>query len=290
MDYLFHLLAVTCIYGTLAVALNLVVGYTGLLSLAQAAFYGLGAYSSALASVQLGLPFVPAVLIGGATAGLLSLVVSLSAARLRDDYFAIATFGFQYIVWHVINNWTGVTRGPMGIAGVPRPCILGIALASPPSFLVFALGMVFFSYLLSTRIVKSPFGRVLMAIREDDDLAEMLGKSPSQFKVKVLATCAVLAGVAGAAYGHYFTYVSPASFTVMESILILAMVIVGGPGSLTGPLLGAALLVALPEVLRFLGIPSTAAATTRQVIYGGALVAVALYRPRGLVGRFGFGR
>jgi len=289
MDYLFHMLVVACIYGTLAIALNLVLGYTGLLSLAQAAFYGLGAYSSALASVHLGLPFSVGMIIGGATAAALSLVVSLSAARLRDDYFAIATFGFQYIVWHLVNNWTDVTRGPMGIAGIPRPSVLGFTMASPVSFLVLAVGMLLIAYVVSARIVRSQFGRVLLAIREDEALAEMLGKSPLQFKVKVFGVCAFLAGMAGAAYGHYFTYVSPTSFTVMESILILAMVIIGGAGSLAGPIVGATLLVALPEVLRFLGIPSSAAATMRQVIYGGVLVAVALYRPKGLLGRFGFG-
>jgi branched-chain amino acid transport system permease protein len=290
MDYLFHLLAVTCIYGTLAVALNLVVGYTGLLSLAQAAFYGLGAYSSALASVHLGLSFFPAVLIGAVTAGILSLLVSLPAARLRDDYFTIATFGFQYIVWHVVNNWTAVTRGPMGIGNIPRPSVLGVKMTTPPSFLLLATGMLLVAYLVSIRIVRSPYGRILMAIREDEDLLEMLGKSPLRFKVSVMAVSAGLAGVAGAAYGHYFTYVSPTSFTVMESILILAMVIVGGSGSLAGPLVGAMLLVALPEALRFFGIPTATAATLRQVIYGAALVSLALYRPRGLLGQFEFGR
>lgn len=290
MDYLAHIMAIACIYGTLAVALNLVVGYTGLLSLAQAAFYGLGAYSSAIASVHLDVPFLAAILVGATTAGILSLVVSLSTASLRGDYFAIATFCFQYIVWHVVNNWTEVTRGPMGISGIPRPSIFGVTIASPLSFLVFAVGLLLFAYFISFRIVKSPFGRVLMAIREDEDLVEMLSKSPRRFKLKVFTVCAVMAGTAGAAYGHYFTYVSPTSFTVMESILILAMVIIGGSGSLTGPLLGAILLVALPEVLRFLGMPSASAATMRQVIYGGALVLIALYWPRGLLGRFGLGR
>lgn len=290
MDYLFHLLAVFCIYGTLAIALNLVVGYTGLLSLAQASFYGIGAYSAALVSVKLGLNFSVSVIVAAIAAAGLSLIVSLVAARLREDYFAIATFGFQYIVWHVLNNWIEVTRGPMGITNIPPPEILGIAMSSPLSFLTFAVVMLLVTYFVSSKVVRSPFGRVLTAIREDEKLIEMLGKPPLPFKIKVYSLCAAFAGIAGAAYAHYFTYVSPNSFTVMESILILAMVILGGSGSLRGPLLGAAVLIALPEALRFIGLPSASAATLRQVLYGCALVAVALYRPQGVLGRFGFSR
>ncbi len=290
MDYIFHILTVTCIYAVLAISLNLVAGYTGLLSLAQAAFYGLGAYASALMAVHFGTPFILGALVGAGVAGGLSLVVSLSAAHLRDDYFAIATFGFQFIVWNIMNNWTTLTRGPMGITGIPRPRVFGEALESPLSFLVLSGSMLLAAYLLSARIVRSPFGRVLMAIREDESLAEMLGKSPIGFKVKIFAVSAILAGTAGAVYAHYFTYISPASFTVMESILILSMVIIGGAGSMRGPLLGAVVLVMLPEVLRFLGMPTAMAATLRQVIYGVALVAIALFRPKGFLGQFGFGR
>lgn len=290
MDYVLHVLTIACIYGVLATSLNLVAGYTGMLSLAQAAFYGIGAYASALVSVSLGVPFLLGMLIGAGVAGVLSLAVSLPAARLRDDFFAIATFGFQFIVWNLLNNWTLLTRGPMGIPGIPRPTIFGHTFGSPMFFLILSAGLLLVIYLISFRVVRSPFGRLLMAIREDEALVQMLGKSPVLFKAKVFALSATMAGTAGAVYAHYFTYISPSSFTVMESILILSMVIIGGAGSMRGPLVGAVVLVALPEVLRFFGMPSNVASTLRQVIYGGALVAIALFRPQGLLGRYGFKR
>lgn len=290
MDYVFHVAVLVCIYATLALSLNLLVGYTGLLSLAHAAFYGLGAYSSALVSLQLGLPSWLSVVIGGATAGLLSLAISFPTATLHGEYLAIATFGFQYIVWHILNNWISVTRGPMGIPGIPPLSALGFSVATPGSFLLLAALMLALASWLSRRVVGSPFGRVLLAIREDEELVGILGKSPLSFKLKIFATAAAIAGAAGGAYAHYFTYLSPSSFTVMESILLLAMVIVGGAGSPFGPIAGAIILVLLPEVLRFVGLPTMSAASLRQVLYGIALVAIALYRPKGLFGRFGFGR
>jgi branched-chain amino acid transport system permease protein len=290
MDYVLHICIIACIYGVLATSLNLVAGYTGMLSVAQAAFYGIGAYASALVSVNLEAPFLWGVLISAIIAGVLSLTVSLPAARLQHDYFAIATFGFQFIVWNLFNNWIPLTRGPMGITGIPRPRILGFTLETPMSFLILSGGMLLLAYMVSARIVQSPFGRLLTAIRDDETLVQMLGKSPALFKIKIFALSATMAGVAGAVYAHYFTYVSPGSFTVMESVLILSMVIIGGSGSMRGPILGAVALVTLPEILRFFGMPSNVAGTLRQVIYGSALVATALYRPQGLLGQYGFGR
>jgi branched-chain amino acid transport system permease protein len=290
MEYFMHIVIMACTFTVLAVGLDLVAGHTGLLSISHAAFYGLGAYSSALLAVKWGVPFPVGVLTGMAVAALLSFVVSLPSLRLHDDYFVIATFGFQMIVFSIFNNWMDVTRGPLGIPGIPQPNILGWHVDSPSKFLVLAVILASFASFVVYRLTSSPFGRVLHAIREDEVLTQSLGKNTLSFKVAAFAVSAALAAMAGSLYAHYITYIDPSSFTVMESILVISMVIIGGAGSLWGPLVGAVVLVTLPEALRFVGFPGTEAANLRQIVYGMLLVVMMLFRPKGLVGKYGFGR
>lgn len=290
MEYLLHILVLIGIYTILAVSLDLLAGHTGLLSIAHAAFYGLGAYTSALLAVHMGAPFLVGILVGMAVAALVSLVVSLPSLRLHDDYFVIATFGFQMILFSVFNNWMDVTRGPLGIPGIPQPSIFGWTLQSHVGFVVLAAILATFAYVVVGRISTSPFGRVLRAIREDEVFAQALGKNTLRFKVIAFAVSAALAASAGSLYAHYITYIDPTSFTVMESILVISMVIIGGAGSPWGPLIGAVVLVVLPEALRFVGLPSSVAANLRQIFYGTLLVVMMMVRPRGLVGQYGFGR
>lgn len=288
MEYLLHILVLIGIYSTLALSLDLLAGHTGLLSIAQAAFYGLGAYTSALLAVQLGAPFLIGMLAGMATAALVSLVVSVPSLRLHDDYFVIATFGFQIILFSILNNWIDLTRGPLGIPGIPQPSVIGWTIRSTGGFVVLAALLTTFAYVVVRRIVTSPFGRVLRAIREDEVFGRAMGKNTVLFKVIAFAVSAALAASAGSLYAHYITFIDPTSFTVTESILIISMVIIGGAGSRWGPLIGAAILVTLPEVLRFVGLPSSVAANLRQIIYGALLVIMMMVRPRGLVGKYGF--
>jgi branched-chain amino acid transport system permease protein len=290
MDFLFHLLVLIGIYTVLAVSLDLLVSQTGILSIAHAAFYGLGAYTSALFAVRLGASFISGILAGMCVAGIVSFVVSLPSLRLHDDYFVIATFGFQMIVFSVFNNWTDFTQGPLGLAGIPKPSIFGWTVDSELGFIVLAMVTAALSYFVVRRIMISPFGRVLRAIREDEVFTQAMGKNTLLFKVAAFAVSAALAASAGSLYAHYITYIDPTSFTVMESILVISMVIIGGAGSRWGPLIGAVVLVALPEALRFIGLPSSVAANLRQIIYGALLVIMMMFRPRGLVGRYGFGR
>ena len=221
-------------------------------------------------------------------AALISFVVSLPSLRLHDDYFVIATFGFQVILYGVFNNWMELTRGPLGIPGIPQPVIFGWHVNSHLDFLILAAGFACFAYFAVYRITSSPFGRVLHAIREDEVFAKAHGKNTLYFKVTAFAVSAALAAMAGSLYAHYITYIDPTSFTVMESILIISMVIIGGAGSTWGPLVGAVVLVTLPEALRFVGLPSAVAANLRQIIYGSLLVIMMMFRPRGLVGKYGF--
>jgi branched-chain amino acid transport system permease protein len=237
-----------------------------------------------------GLPFLAAVLMSMALAALISFVVSLPSLRLHDDYFVIATFGFQMILFSVFNNWMELTRGPLGIPGIPRPVVFGWHIDTHLEFFILAASFACFAYFVVWRMTSSPFGRVLNAIREDEVFAKALGKNTLRFKVSAFAISATLAASAGCLYAHYITYIDPTSFTVMESILIISMVIIGGAGSLAGPLVGAVVLVTLPEALRFIGLPSAVAANLRQIIYGSLLVIMMMFRPRGLVGKYGFNK
>ena len=290
MEYALHILVFVGIYIILAASLDLLAGHTGLLSIAHAAFYGLGAYTSALLTVKTGAPFLVGVLGGMFVAGLLSLLVSLPSLRLVDDYFVIATFAFQVILFSVFNNWNELTGGPTGIPGIPQPAIFGLAITSHGGFLIVvglcaavACGVVW-------RLSSGPFGRVLHAVREDEVFAKSLGKNTVLVKIVAFAVSSALAALAGSLYAHYISYIDPTSFTVMESILVISMVIIGGAGSLSGPFIGAFVLVMLPEMLRFVGLPSSVAANLRQIIYGGLLVAMMLVRPQGLAGKYAFGK
>ncbi len=291
MAYCLHIGVLMSIYAILAVSLDLVAGQTGLLSLAQGAFYGLGAYTSALLAVRYWSGgFLVGVLTGMAVAAVVSVSVSLPSLRLQDDYFVIATFAFQMILFSVFNNWMGLTHGPLGITGISQPAIFGWKVDSHLEFLLLSAAFASLACFAVYRLTASPFGRVLHAIREDDVFAQALGKNTLRFKVTAFAVSAALAAMAGSLYAHYITYIDPTSFTVMESILMIAMVIIGGAGSVWGPLVGAVVLVTLPEALRFVGLPSSVAANLRQLIYGTLLVVIMMVRPRGLVGKYGFGR
>ncbi len=290
MEYFLHILILVGIYTVLAVSLDLLAGHTGFLSMTHAALCGLGAYASALLAVCLGATFVVGVLVGMVVAVMASFIVSLPSLRLHGDYFLIATFGFQMILFGVLNNWIDLTHGPLGIPGIPQPVIFGWHVESNAEFLVLAVASATFAYFVVYLITSSPMGRVLHAIREDEVLAKAYGKNTSYFKITAFAVSAMLAAMAGSLYAHYITYIDPTSFTVMESILIISMVIIGGAGSLWGPLVGAFVLVGLPEALRFVGLPSAAAANLRQIIYGALLVLMMMFRPRGLVGKYGFSK
>ena len=288
MEYLLHILILIGIYTILSVSLNLLVGYTGILSIAHAAFFGIGAYVAALMGLHFSTPFLLNLIlavIGGAVIGML---VGIPALRIKDDYFVIATFAFQIIIYSILNNWVSLTKGPMGIPGISQPRILGLQIDSQLEFLVLVLILAAITFFISNRVVKSPFGRVLKAIREDEVLSESLGKNTSSFKVQVFMVSSGLAAIAGVIYAVYITYIDPTSFTIMESIFIVSIVIIGGAGNLKGSILGSAVLVALPELLRFVGLPNSIAANVRQMLYGALLVAFMLWRPRGFIGEYAF--
>lgn len=286
MEYLLHILVLVAIYATLAISLNLVVGYTGLVSVTQAAFYGIGAYTAAILMQRLGLNFFPAAALAMAGGALAAALVGSVLSRFRDDYYTLGSIGFNVIVVAVLMNWQSLTRGPLGIAGVARPSLFGFSLASLPAFLLLSLGVLVVVYLVAQFTVRSSFGRALQAIREDEVALQVFGYRASSFKLAVFVMAAAMAAAAGALYASYLGFIDPMTFRLDESVLVLAMIILGGLASLRGSLVGAAVLVVLPEVLRFLGLSPDVAAQARLLIYGLLLVVLMRVRPQGLLGEY----
>lgn len=284
-----HILILIGLYLVLSVSLNLIAGYTGMLSIAHAAFYGVGAYVAAMMALGWGSPFLLNLLCAGCFAGVMGAVVGLAALRTKGDQFVIATFAFQVVLFSVLNNFA-FTGGPSGLPGIPRPVLLGWQVSSHLDFLILVVGLCGVVMLVSRQIVMSPVGRVLKAIREDEILVMASGKNVAIYKVLIFAAGACMAGLAGAFYAYYISFIDPTSFTVMESIFIISIVIIGGSGSLWGSVVGAIILVILPEALRYIGLPSSVAANLRQITYGVLLVAMMMWRPQGLLGEYSFER
>ncbi len=276
------------IYIILSLSINIPVGYAGLLTLAQAAFYGIGAYITTLFMMNLGAPFFIALAVAIVFSALLSLLVSYPSIRLKGDYFILASFAFQIIVFAIFYNWIGVTRGPYGIPGIPRPELLGLKFDSLYSFFALSAISALVVFLITKRLCSSSFGLVLKAIRENELSAIAIGKNVNKFKILSFAISSGIAAIAGALYATYVTYIDPTSFSLDESIFILSVVIVGGSGNLRGPVIGAFLMILLPEGLRFLGIPQSVAANVRQIIYALVLMLLMRYRPQGLAGEYQF--
>lgn len=286
MEYFLHILVITGIYIILTLSLNLVVGYTGLAALGHAAFSCMGAYVSSLLALNYGISPWIGIVVGACVAALLGVVIGFPSLRLKGDYLALATFGAGVIVYSIAKNWVVVTRGPMGLPGIPGFSVFGVQLSGVWEYLILVAAFVFITYFVIRRIVNSPFGRVLRGIREDEVAALAMGKNINKYKIIVFAVGAFFAGIAGSLYAHYITFIDPSSFTVMESITILLMVVFGGMGSLAGSFVGAAVLVIFPELLRFLGMPSSVAAPLRQMIYGLLLIVLMLKRPQGILGTY----
>ncbi|MBS1790501.1 MAG: branched-chain amino acid ABC transporter permease [Acidobacteria bacterium] len=288
MNYLLHLIIIIELNLLLTCSLNIMVGYTGLLTLAHAAFYGVGAYITALLMVNLGFGFLPSLIFAVIGCVSLSVLISLASLRFRGDFFILTTLALQVILFRILYNWTEVTQGPYGITNIPKPRILGMDFNSLESFSLLGFLLTTIVVGLLILILRSPFGRTLQAIRDDELAAIALGKSVMSFKVRSVSFASGCAAIAGALYATYITFIDPTSFTKEESMLMLAMVIVGGTGNIKGPIVGAFLLTLLPEFLRFLAIPDSLSANLRIIIYGLSLIVMMRFRPAGIAGKYQF--
>jgi branched-chain amino acid transport system permease protein len=283
MDYLYHILVMVCLYVILATSFNLLIGSAGLFALSHAAFYAFGAYATAILTTRFGVPFPWPLLIGIVGAAGVGALVAVPAMRIGGHYLVIVTMALQVIVLAVLINGGHFTGGTDGIPGVPKITLFGTVLDTPLSFLPLAAILAAACVAVCWRIAGSPFGRALKAMRENEAATQAAGKNIVAMKVTVFALSAALASVAGALLAHYISFVGTDSFTLDETIYILAMVILGGTGNLWGAVLGAVILVILPELLKFLALPADIADKLRQIFYGLILIGILLLRPQGIL-------
>jgi len=282
MEYVLHLFILICFYTILAQSLNLSAGFAGLISLTHAGFYGIGAYTTAILSTYYGFSFWPSIPLAMLISGFIAFIVSLIALRTVDDYFIICTLGIQVILFSIMNNWMELTRGPLGIPGIPSIQLFGFSVESKTSFLLLSLLFVLLIWFVLRNISRSGFGKTLTAISEDEIYSQSIGKNVYLSKTVSFTLSAMLAAIPGTLYAHYISYIDPTSFTVNESIFVLSIVIIGGLGNLSGSFFASAFLVLLPEALRFVGMPDSIAANMRQIIYGLILVLVMMTGKNGV--------
>jgi branched-chain amino acid transport system permease protein len=256
----------------LAMSLNLVLGYTGQLNLGQSAFFAIGAYVSTVLIKTYGWNFWLAAAAAVAAAGIVGLALAAFAVRLRGHYLAIASLGFAVITYQIIVNWERVTEGVRGIYGIRPPPGFGSSLAL--FYLVAGIALVV--YVVLDNLVRSPIGETLRAIREDEVSAASLGINPARWKAFAFGIGAAIAGLAGCFYPGFVGTLVPEAFNIVESFTMLAMVIVGGMGTMIGPVIGAVVLTFLPELLRGIG-------ELRLLVYGVALTLAVLFMPGGIV-------
>jgi branched-chain amino acid transport system permease protein len=285
MDYLYHILILVMIYGIFAISLNLELGFAGLYNFGHIAFFAIGAYTSALLSLG-GMPIALAVVLALVASGVAGAILARFTLGLSGDYFGIATLVFAEMIQLLLLNERDITRGPMGLPGIPRPAWMGSGqegLIGCLAVAVLGTALVFF---LVRRISNAPFGRALKVVREDEFVAQALGKNTFVLKAKAMVVGSVLAGFSGVLWAHYITYISPADFTLNETIFVLLCVVVGGKGTNLGPLVGAFAIVFFGEFVRFLPIPaefSRFVAPLQGMVYGALLIFMMLKRPQGVI-------
>ena len=274
--YIMHIFVMCALYVGLASSLNIILGYTGLFSLAHATFYGIGAYTVGILTGKVGLPIWVGIGLSGFFACLLGIIVGLPSLKLRGDYLAIVTLGFGQIIRLIELNAVEFTNGAMGIPGIPKPKFNGVSF-SRREFYYMALIFTLIIILAIYRIAKSRIGRALIAICEDEVAAESVGINTTAYKVLAFAIGTFCAGLLGSVYAHYISFVSPDQFIFADSINIFCMVILGGLGTITGPVVGGIILTVLPEILRRF-------AEFRFMLVGLTMVICMIYRPQGYYG------
>jgi len=276
-DYFIDVAILAGIYIILALGLNVVVGFTGLLNLGFVAFYAIGAYSFALLNTRFGFDLWTSLPFAVGLTTIAGFLLAVPALRLRGDYLAIVTLGFGEIVRLILNNWDSVTRGPNGISGIEPPSVFSVSLGKLSYYYYFVLFFVLLTVFITKRVYSSRIGRAWVAIREDEIASSVTGINVTLYKLYAFAFGAFWAGIAGVMFAGKMQFVSPESFTFMESVLILCMVILGGLGSIRGVILGAVILVLLPEMLREIQL-------YRMLALGTGLVLLMIFRPQGLLG------
>ncbi len=286
MDYLLHIAIMAVIFMVFAASLNLQLGVSGLYNFGQVAFFAIGAYASAILSTG-GAPIGLSMLAAIVVAALAGLLISVPLLRMRGDYFGIASLAFAEMIRLLALNERWATGGPMGIPAIPRPEWLGMAPTSLVQFLVIAAALAALALAGLGVLQRAPFGRTLKLIREDENVAMAFARDVKAFKRRAMCVSAAAAGLAGALWAHYLTYISPNDFTVQTTILLLLCLVLGGKGTIAGPILGAGLVMVIQEALRFLPLApelGRLVAPIQGIVFGAVLVLLMIRRPQGLIG------
>jgi branched-chain amino acid transport system permease protein len=286
MEYLLSLLVFAAIYAIAAMSFNLLIGHAGIFSVAHAAFIGIGAYATGILTTRAIALFPLAWVVGALVAGAVGWVFARATLRVSGDYMVVASFALVVIFSQVFTNWTTVTGGGAGLAAIPRPGFVdGELLGSNGLFCLLCFAMAGVMYWVSHRLVYSPLGRVLRALRENEDAAASLGKFVRRYRAIVFTVSSAMAAVSGSLYAHFMSYVSPLDFTVHLTVLVLTMVIVAGTSRLWTVPVAAALVMAITDGVRYVDLPAQIAPGAQQILYGLLLVLFAVLRPEGLLGR-----
>jgi branched-chain amino acid transport system permease protein len=284
MDFWLSYATLAAIYVLLGLSTNLLVGIAGIFSVSQAAVFGVGAYIVSYLLMNDIMSFLPAMVTASVFCVLLNILVTLPALRVSGDYFVVTSFGIQLLATAIFTNWTAGTGGANGLPGIPPADLFGKTLDDNTQLAALCLGAMVLGCIAFQLIMRAPFGRLLRAIREDELAVAAAGKNVLRAKVSAAAMAGAFAGSAGGLYATFLSFIDPSSFDLDASILLLTMVVVGGARTLAGSIIGPFLLLALPQVLSLIDIPTTIAAAARQLIYGVLLIAFMLFRPQGLAG------
>jgi len=281
-QYTIHLLVISCIYIILACSLNLITGYMGAFSVGHAAFYGIGAYTSALLAIRLGWSFWVTIWFAMLLAAFFGILLGIPSLRLKSSYFVVTSIAFGSIVYLLMVNLVGLTRGPLGLVGIPAPTPIKIGITimkfnTKVEYYYLLLTFVLIILFLLGRLLNSRTGRAIISLREDSVAAEVIGIDVRFYKIFTFVIGSMMAGLAGALYAHYVRFISPESFNITASITILIMMIVGGIGTFYGPVIGALGITFLLEKLRFLS-------GYRLMIYGFMLFLVIFFMNKGIMG------
>lgn len=282
--YFTHLLILVGIYTILAMSLQLSVGFSGLLNMGHIAFFGIGAYAYAILALS-GFSSIVCLFSAGAISACFGFLLAIPTKKLKGDYLALMSLGFSFVVYAIFLNWSELTRGPLGLPGIPRPIIFGFDFSDNTAFLLLVIFIAFFSWWFIYRITNSPFGKALEATRDDELATQSLGKNTARLKSISLITSAFFAGIAGSLFASYITFIDPSSFTFTNLIPILLIVIIGGIASLSGTFLATIFIVLLPEIFRFVGLPSEILGPVRQIFYALTLILIIYFKPRGFYGK-----
>lgn len=285
LAYLLNLATLTCINAILAVTLNFILGYAGIFSLAHAIFFGIGAYTAAYLGLQFGASLFVVLPAAMVVAGLLSLVLALPALRVRGEYFVAASLGLQVLGVTVFAEWKTLTGGVSGLSAIPPATLFGHEIVGPFETLALAASCLLIIITVTTALLKSSFGRNLRAIRDSESAAYASGKNVAAIKTLSVVVSSAFAAVGGVLYAFYLSFINVESFTLDTSVLLMAMIIIGGTGTVLGPIVGAVLLMVLPSLFSYMSfLPQTEIGSIQQIVYGLAMVLLMIYRPGGIAG------